>query len=456
MAAHKSGWIWLVVLIAAVSIALNVIHWTGKAPAGGTTGELYTCPMHPQVVQDHPGDCPICGMKLVKKVTTPASDVQTDSLAGTVNLSPSQEVLAAIATEPVKERTFQQTLSIPGTIAPVEGNQAKVTTRAMGRIEKLYVDFTGASVRQGQPLYDLYSPDIAAAQREMFLARSASDSRLQENLLEASRQKLLSMGLGDEQINEIKQRGEAGDRITFTAPMSGVIMDKMAVAGDWVMPGMTLFEIVDLSEVWVEGVLYEKDVRSVHLGDEMEVTADAYPGETFHGKVGWLALMMDMMTRTVPFRITLPNPQGKLKPEMYVQVHLTSQSAFTAVSIPESAVLKTGKMTMVWVKVGPGKYRPRDVQLGDKVGHYYPILAGLSVGEEVVTQGSYLIDSDSQIRSMGGGMGNMPGMQHGGGAGEKPDSEPMPEMQMPESGKSGESSDIRSTQRPSPPTKQRK
>ncbi len=455
MSARKSSWIWLVILIALVSVGLNLRHWISGTPVeqAASQSELYTCPMHPQVVQDHPGDCPICGMKLVKKITTITSDAQTDSLAAMVNLSPSQEVLAAVATELVQERRFQPSLSVPGTITYAEGKQTKIAARAMGQIKKLYVNYAGAPVAQGQPLYDYYSPDITAALREARLANSAAEAQIRASLQQASQAKLLALGLSKEQISSLSVQENIPDVITFASPSSGVIMEKMAVEGDWVMPGMTLFDLLDLAEVWVEGVLYESNVSQVRVGDEMMVHVGAYPGETFSGRVTWLAPMLDMMTRTLPFRITLPNPQGKLKPGMFAQIMLSSQRTFTALAVPSTAVLMTGKSNRVWVKAGEGRYNPREVRLGSREGDYFPVLAGLAAAEEVVVQGGYLIDSDSQLRSMGGGsMAGMPGMETpekgkndeampGIKMPEKtPDSEAMPGMDMPQTEHKAEAS----------------
>jgi Cu(I)/Ag(I) efflux system membrane fusion protein len=413
MSERNSTFVALMVILAAISVGFNLYHWAKssgeRTGMERSAGELYTCPMHPQVVQDHPGDCPICGMKLVKKMTTAASDRKEDSLAGTVNLSPSQEVLAAIATEKVARTAFRPVIERPGRVLPVEGKRARVTVRAMGRVEKTYVDFTGANVKKGEPLCIFYSPEIGAAQREYFLTAATPQTTAPESLPNAAYKKLLALGMDERQIAEMKRRGAPSDSVILYAPIAGYVLEKAATPGEWVMPGMTLYELQDASEVWIEGALYEGDLHLVGIGDEMQVTVDAYPGEVYTGKVTWMAPVLDAATRTLPFRMTVADPKNHLKPDLFVRVQVGSRQSLEALSVPESAVLRLGTRDVVWVKVGEGRYRPREVVLGDEVEGRYAVLSGLEEGEEIVGVGSYLLDSDSRIRSTAGGA--MPGME---------------------------------------------
>ena len=407
---------WLIVVIA-VSVGVNVYLLAShgaktNAASAGQEEELYVCPMHPQVRQDHPGDCPICGMKLVKQTVGTRSDVQTDSIAGTVNLSPSQEVLANVATELPQRMAFRGEKTVPGRILAKEDAVWGVSARVMGRIERLYISTPGEAVVKNQPLYDFFSPDLASAQRELIIARQASDPQTRELLLAGARSKLASLGMESGQIADLEKTLDVKEILTFHAMNSGVLTEKMVSEGQWVMPGMGLLNFADLSEVWVEGILYEKDVPLAHMGDNVKVVVPTEPSLQAQGKISYIAPTVDMMTRTVAFRATLNNPSLVWKPEMYVQVLLSEAAPQEALSVPEDAVLSTGRSDRVWVKVGEGRYQMREVTVGQRQDGRIAILSGLNPDEYVVVSGGYLIDSDAQVK-MGG--------QHGGHEGMKMD-----------------------------------
>jgi Cu(I)/Ag(I) efflux system membrane fusion protein len=397
---------WLIFIIV-VSVGVNVYLLAShgaktNTASAGQEEELYVCPMHPQVRQDHPGDCPICGMKLVKQTVGTRSDVQTDSIAGTVNLSPSQEVLANVATELPQRMTFHGEKTIPGRILAKEDAVWGASARVMGRIERLYISTPGGAVVKNQPLYDFFSPDLASAQRELVIAKQASDPQTRDLLLAGARSKLASLGMESEQIADLEKTLDIKETLTFHAMNSGVLTEKMASEGQWVMPGMNLLNFTDLSEVWVEGILYEKDVPFARMGDNVKVVVPGQASPQAQAKISYIAPTVDMMTRTVAFRATLNNPSLVWKPEMYVQVLLSEAAPQEALSVPEDAVLSTGRSDRVWVKVGEGRYQMREVTVGQRQDGRVMILSGLNPDENVVVSGGYLIDSDAQVK-MGGG-----------------------------------------------------
>ncbi len=386
--------------------------------------------MHPQVVSDRPADCPICGMKLVKKQAGVASDAAMDSLIGSVNLSPTQELLANISVENPIRSIFENGLTIQGTIREIEGGSWKASARAMGRIEKLFVSNAGESVKEGDPIYDLYSPEIASAAREyLFVLDHPEDDTLGIRA-EAIRGKLLSLGLEFEHLGEIARLKQASAVYTFHAPRSGVVMSKMASEGEWAMAGMTVIDFLDLSTVYVEGALLERDASRVSIGTEVEVTSVS--GETGKGTVTLIGPMADMMTRTIPFRAVLPNPRGKWTPGAFVTVRAGGSGSPDALTVPEDAVLISGKGAVVWTKVGDGRFVAKPVVPGTRQNGRIAILDGLDESDAVAVTGAYLIDSDAQIRKMGSPLMAGMDMKSPGAMDASPD-KAMPGMDMPKS-----------------------
>jgi membrane fusion protein, copper/silver efflux system len=398
---NKSRWIpWLIVIVL-ISLGLNAFflsrHRAGSAPSASISADLYVCPMHPQVRQDHPGDCPICAMKLVKQQPGVSSASAVDST--TLYLSPSQEILANVRTERPREESFSAARSIPGRIIPKEDSQWKISARVMGRIEKLHVATPGQAVKRGAPLFDLFSPDLANAQREWLLARDIGDEQTRTALLTAAQSKLLSLGMEPGQIGAFEKSGEIQQTLTFHATQPGVLMDKMISPGEWVMPGMVVLEFTDLSEVWAEGAVYEQDMAYIHLGDSVQiVTADG--SLSAPGKIDFISPMLDMMTRTLSVRASLNNPEFRWKSDMYVRVEWAGQNARKALSVADDAVLSTGHYNRVWVKVSEGHFRPHDVIVGPRQQGRVAIINGLTPTDEVVVSGGYLIDSDAQLKSL--------------------------------------------------------
>jgi Cu(I)/Ag(I) efflux system membrane fusion protein len=366
--------------------------------------EYYTCPMHPSVISNKPGACPICGMTLVKKTMQhETSSTGMDNL-NAVTLSPTQRVLANVATAPVERTSSARTVSAVGVVAYAEPNQAKVSARFRGRVEQLYVNYTGQEVKKGQPLFELHSPDLVSAEQELILALSSvaassgNDANSSQRTLEATRELLqVHFGMTEEQIAEIETSKQARMSMTFHSPIHGTVISKDVQEGQYVDEGMVLYLLVDLSKVWIYLDVYEKDIRYVKIGTSVSLTSDTYPNERFHGTVTFIEPVVNEETRTVRVRIESNNPNGKLKPNMFVQANI--DVPFTGkVLVPTSAIVNTGKRSVVWVEVKPNVFEPRDVVVGMSSDTISEILSGLNEGEQVAVSGGFLIDSESALR----------------------------------------------------------
>ncbi len=376
----------------------------------------YTCPMHPSVVSDRPGACPVCGMALVKK--TKMQDASDDEIKNLqqVSLSASQRVIANVSTTTVTRQDINKEISVVGVVDFAEPLQTTVTARFRGRIEKLYVNFTGELVKQGQPLFDLYSPDLVSAQQEFIIALNSTGAN-QSLMLQASKDRLrIHFGMTEKQISGIEENRQTQSTMTYFSPISGTVLTKEIQEGQYVDEGMILYKLADLSKVWIYLDVYEKDIRFILMNHPVQITTESYPNEKFKGKVTFIDPVLNNETRTVRVRTEFENPNGKLKPQMYVkaQIHVPSSSALV---VPTTAVLYTGKRTLVWIEVKPNTFEPRDVTLGISSGSFIEVLSGLEENENVVTSGGYLLESESQLQQPGGTSG---GHQHDGKK-ERPD-----------------------------------
>jgi Cu(I)/Ag(I) efflux system membrane fusion protein len=285
---------------------------------------------------------------------------------------------------------------------------AKVSARNGGRVEKLHVDFTGSRVVAGQPLLDIYSPDLVATQKEYLIAMAGvermkgspyEDARaMSAGLLSAARTRLKLWGVTDAQIAELERTKEPKTAFTVFAPASGIVTERLVSTGQYVMEGAALYSIADMNPVWVQAEIYEFEIHKVPVGTEAVVTTEAYPGKEFRGRVAFVDPFLNPETRTVKVRIDLSNPGGLLKPDMFVRVAMKGRKG-RELAVPDSAVLVTGERAMAWVEIQPNTFEPRMVKVGHKSDGYYEILSGLKEGETVVTSAGFLIDSESQLKS---------------------------------------------------------
>lgn len=373
-------------------------------------GEIvWTCSMHPQIQLPEPGKCPICFMDLIPLEKGAKSGEEAVSLRQ-ISLTSAARKLAEIETTPVSKRSVNVETRMLGKVDYDETRIGTITAWTGGRIDKLYIDYTGSSVRKGQAMASIYSPELLTAQAELIQAVKAKSALTGSSLQvirdtatrteQAAREKLRLLGLSKSQIENIIKRGKAAEHITLYSPMSGIVIKKDVVEGVYVKTGTPIYTIADLSRVWVILEAYESDLPWVKMGMKVSFTTEAYPGHDFEGKVVYIDPVVNEKTRTVRVRLDVPNKGLKLKPGMFVRaINKGDKQAQTELVIPASAPLITGKRAVVYISV-PGKegvFEGREIVLGPKAGDFYVVKYGLKEGEEVVTKGNFKIDSAVQI-----------------------------------------------------------
>jgi Cu(I)/Ag(I) efflux system membrane fusion protein len=480
------------------TIANHIDKW--RRPPGthvtAAPGIEFYCPMHPAVVAEQPGTCPICGMPLSKRAKgeTPALP---EGVAARVELAPWRVAQAGVRTVAVRYAPLAEQISTVGTVEVDERRFRRIASKIRGtaRVEKLYVNFTGTTVQAGETLAEIYGAELYQAVQELLTAQRAAkqpparpttlagsvlgDAR---ELLRASVEKLKLWGLTQEQIDGILRDGKAVERVPILSPIAGVVLRKDVVEGRYVNEGDPLFEVADLSNVWVKAQIYEDQFGSVQVGQEVEATLAAFPGETFRGTVAFIDPVVNAATRTVAVRYDLPNPDGRLRPGMYATITLRTPVARTqaylthhpeavregepardltpeeqriclvtnaklgsmgdpvpvmlqghrvwiccegceaklrdhaseylerlsgpprdeVLSVPESAVIDTGRRAFVYVEAEPGIYEAREVVLGPRSGDLFPVLDGLHPGERVAAAGAFLIDAENRLTTGSG------------------------------------------------------
>jgi Cu(I)/Ag(I) efflux system membrane fusion protein len=381
-------------------------------PAAAAASTEYYCPMHPHIVDDEPGQCPICGMDLAERDdgTEPSTRPRDgDDLEGAiVGVSPAALQAAGVATVRAQRMPLRREIRAAGSIEADETRVARIAARVAGRLETLHLDFTGQEVRRGAPIYSIYSPDLVTAQRELLLARdnlarakaagSTTYLASAESLLHASRDRLRLWGIDGEQIARLESTGDLQMALVVRSPVSGTVLEKLAVPGQYVTEGQDLYLLADLSRVWLQARVYEHEIAGVRLGQEATVTLEGVPGREFNGRVRFLDPIVDPTTRTARVRIELPNPQGELKPGMFAQADLAVDLGSRLV-VPRGALLDTGTRQVVYVKTGDGSFAGREVRLGERAADLVEVVEGLAEGEEVVVEASFLIDSQSQLQT---------------------------------------------------------
>jgi RND family efflux transporter MFP subunit len=417
-------------------------------PVFDEEGEIdyWTCAMHPSVRMKEPGKCPICSMDTVevwKKDNSqqqPTAQAKTEDIDSTKNgdemsgmqghdhstmgvstkkdnggeskstftVSPYRQQLIGIKTEPVMIRTLDKEIRTVGMVTLDETKIYNVQTKYTGWIDKVFVDFRWQHVNIGQPLFSIYSPELVTAQEEYLLALKSnkilSDNQFADissgadSLLKASRRRLELLGVSQSQIKELERTGEVKTNLIVYSPVKGHVAQKNAFENMHVEPNTVLYKIADHTTAWVQVDIYENEIPLVKLGEKATMTLASFPGEVFEGDITFIWPHINPETRTVKARLEFPNPDLKLLPEMYADVTLDIPIG-EKLTIPDSAVLRTGKRDIVFVDKGNGNIQIRRVELGQKAGGYYEVLRGLKSGEQVVSRANFLIDAESKVQA---------------------------------------------------------
>ncbi len=360
--------------------------------------------MHPSVHSEKPGACPICGMTLVKRSVVQQATTNDTSSLSTVSLSPRERILANVETTIVRRQTFSKVVNAVGVIDFAEPNLRHITMRFPGRLDHLFLNFTGQKIHQGEAVAAVYSPEAISAQQEFILALNShdeADSTIMNDpasLMAQSKEKLLLLGFTPQQIEKLRRTRKADNLVTIVSPITGTVVKKYVDPQHYAAVGEVIYDIADLSTVWMNADVYEQDIRFMKIGQSVEITSDAYPGESFSGTVTFIDPVMNSDTRTVRVRTEFVNSDGKLKPNMFVatKVDVTIPHALT---LPSSAILITGKRNVVWVESMPNMFEQRNVEIGAAGESEVEILSGVREGETVATSGGFLIDSESSLRT---------------------------------------------------------
>ncbi len=358
--------------------------------------QMWTCSMHPQIMQPEAGDCPICGMDLIPAAAS-ADGLSTDEFKLTENAM----ALANIQTSIVgNESADGNTIKLSGKISENEDANVVQASYFSGRIERLNISSVGEEVRQGQLLATIYSPELFSAQQELITASTIKES--QPELYKAVRNKLKLWKISDSQINQIEESGKVIQNFPIYATVSGTVSEKLVEQGDYIKQGQALLKIVNLNTVWALFDVYENQIELINKGQDITVTTNAYPNKEFKKKVDFIDPMLNPQTRTVDLRVVLNNKKGEFKTGMFVEgkVEYLSATSEQRLTIPSSAILWTGTRSVVYIKTKPSEavFEMREITLGKQLGDEYEVVKGLKAGDEIVTNGTFTVDASAQLQ----------------------------------------------------------
>jgi len=359
---------------------------------------IWTCSMHPQIRMPEPGKCPICGMDLIP--LTHAEETGMDMDNDAVHMTPEAAQLANVEINVVTVHTPEKEVRLYGKVEPDERMLQSQVAHIAGRIENLYMNFTGETVTSGQVLGQIYSPELVTAQQELLEAVRVKDD--QPALYEAAKEKLLQWKLTEKQVSEIELTGKTMNTVDIVSNTSGVIIARKVNKGDYVTQGSILYEIADLSKVWIVFDAYESDLPFLHSGENVSFELQAMPGEKHAGKIIFIDPVIDPLTRIAGVRVEAGNRDGTLKPGMFATgVVKTVLKGYDGLPvIPRSSVLWTGRRSVVYVRQQDSEdpvFKMREVELGPELGDGYVVISGLGEGEEIVTNGTFSIDAAAQL-----------------------------------------------------------
>ncbi len=426
--------VWVVALVFVLGAALGAVGWfkLGHAPDGAPQHEhaaakqpRFHCPMHPTYTDDHASSCPICGMKLVALAATPAKDMPRDATPPqlaqtatategleTVEISAERRQLLGVRSVAASEQSLAGGLRTTARLAVDESRVRRVTIKIDGFIEKLYVTTVGQTVKKGQPLLAVYSPEVLAAETELLVAQQSDADTAGSKLGEAARQRLALWDVGTGTVASVLKAGKPLRELTIHAPMSGVVTAATAVLGSKVAAGEPLFDLTDLGQLWAIADVRAPDIDRVQVGMKAQFYLGGSRHAPYPGEVKLIEPAIDPKTRTLRVRVLISNEDNSLHPEAFGEVELLSASR-TALVVPSDAVLDSGRQQVVFIEHATngqnnGEFEPRVVKTGSTVGDFTEITSGLRIGERVVTRAAFLLDSESRLKAALSSLGSAP------------------------------------------------
>lgn len=404
------------ILLAAGTLALvgcgKTDSTAGRESAASTGKAAYHCPMHPTYTSDKPGDCPICGMKLVP-IGDDHADASAAALPGRVSivLSAEKRQLIGLTTSPVERRNLSREVRYPGVVTHDETRFSRIAPRFGGWVQSLQVNYTGQVVEKGEPLFTVYSPELFTAENDYLLAwRNAqltnSSSVHQDSaqqLLQTARRRLELFQIGSGEIIALEKGGKPSDQLQIRAPISGHVLTKNAVAGQAFNAGEMLYEIADLSKLWIRAAVYESDLSLIKVGQQANVVFPNLNNKNFASTVTFIYPHIDPQTRRAEVRLEIDNPHHEIRPDMWADVNVQIELG-EVLAVPASSVIDTGTRYVAFVDAANNHLEPREVKIGSKTEDYFEVRDGLKAGEKVVTRALFLVDSESQLKSAISGM----------------------------------------------------